>query len=296
MFRESRQGLSTDVARQTRCEGEVLGTEASGGRCGRGKVPTVGRGPWRPVRLAAMCGRYVSTSTPDEIAKYFDAQPPEEELLEPNYNVAPTQDVYAVLEDGGVRKVEALHWGLVPFWAKDPSVGNRMINARAEGIETKNAYRRAYRKRRCIIPADGFYEWVKATGHKHKQPVFMSRPDGEPFAFAGLWEVWRNPDNPDEELHSCTIITAKPNEKVAKIHDRMPVILPPSAWSTWLDREQEDIETLGKLLVPAPASLISLRLVSTEVNNVRNKGPHLMDAAEPIIPLDALGLEPADLS
>lgn len=228
-----------------------------------------------------MCGRFVSASPPDEIARYFDAQPPEGSALEPSYNVAPSNDVYAVLEDGGVRKVEALHWGLIPFWAKDPSTGNKMINARAETLATKNAYRRAFKKRRCIIPADGFYEWKKVAGQKRKQPMYIHRPDGEPLAFAGLWEVWRNPDDKDEELHSCTIITGQPNEKVAEVHDRMPVILPPSAWTEWLDPGEGDLDTLGRLLVPAPASLVEIRPVSTEVNNVRNKGAHLIDAVDP---------------
>jgi len=233
-----------------------------------------------------MCGRFVSASPPDKIARYFDAAPDGERVLEPSYNVAPTNDVYAVLEHGGVRKLETLHWGLVPFWAKDPSVGNRMINARAETLADKPAYRNAFKKRRCIIPADGFYEWQKIAGQKHKQPMYMHRADGEPLAFAGLWEVWRPKDQPTdggpgEELHSCTIITGLPNDKVAPIHDRMPVILPASAWDTWLSPEVDDVDLLGSFLVPAPSSLIALHPVSTEVNNVRNKGPQLVEPAEP---------------
>jgi putative SOS response-associated peptidase YedK len=227
-----------------------------------------------------MCGRFVAASPPDQIARYFDAQAPEA-LLEPSYNVAPTNDVYAVLEDGTTRRVEALHWGLVPRWAKDPSVGNRMINARAETLATKNAYKSAFAKRRCIIPADGFYEWQKQPGQKRKQPYYIHRPDGEPLAFAGLWEVWRSPDADGEELHSCTIVTGEPNDKVRAVHDRMPVILPPAAWDSWLDPEEHDLDVLGKLLVPAPASLVELRPVSTEVNNVRNKGAHLVERADP---------------
>lgn len=226
-----------------------------------------------------MCGRFVAASPPDEIARYFGAEPPES-ILEPSYNVAPTNDVYAVLEDGTVRRVEPLHWGLVPRWAKDPSVGNRMINARAETLAEKNAFKHAFRKRRCIIPADGFYEWRREPGRKAKQPYFIRRSDGEPMALAGLWEVWRNPDVPGEELHSCCIITGEPNDKVRPVHDRMPVILPANAWDTWLDPEQEDLATLGKLLVPAPASLIELYPVSTDVNNVRNKGGHLVEPIE----------------
>jgi putative SOS response-associated peptidase YedK len=237
-----------------------------------------------------MCGRFVSTAPPEEIAKYFDAEPPEGPKLEPSFNIAPTNDVYAVLTAGGERRVEALHWGLVPFWAKNPSVGSKMINARAETLATKNAYRNAYKKKRCIIPADGFYEWAKVPGEKRKQPMFLHRSDDEPIAFAGLWEVWRNPDNPDEELHSCTIITGQPNDKVAKIHDRMPVMLPPSAWDLWLDPEVQDLDVVGKLLVPVPSELIDLYPVSTEVNNVRNKGAQLTEPAPPIVDLEPLGL------
>ena len=232
-----------------------------------------------------MCGRFVSASPPDQIARYFDADPPET-ALEASYNVAPTNDVYVVLEDGTTRKVEPMHWGLVPRWAKDPSVGNRMINARAETLASKNAYKPAYAKRRCIIPADGFYEWMKVPGQKKKQPMYIHRPDGEPLAFAGLWEVWRDPRTEDaegggEELRSCTIITGEPNEKVRPVHDRMPVILPESAWDTWLDPEVRDLEVVGQLLVPAPASLVELYPVSTEVNNVRTKGADLIDRVDP---------------
>lgn len=225
-----------------------------------------------------MCGRFVSASTPDEIAHYFGAEAAPEAALEPNFNVAPTNDVYVVLEDGGIRRVAPHHWGLVPIWAKSPAMGNKMINARAEGIETKSAYRHAFKKRRCIVPVDGFYEWHKVPGQKVKQPYYISRPDGEPLAFAGLWEEWRGPDRSgDERLRSTTIITTTPNDLMATIHDRMPVILPPSAWDEWLDPDNAEVATLGKLLVPAPSQLLSLRPVSTEVNNVRNKGAHLID-------------------
>jgi putative SOS response-associated peptidase YedK len=231
-----------------------------------------------------MCGRFVAASPPDQIARYFDAEAPEA-ALEPSYNVAPTNDVYAVLEDGSTRRVEALHWGLVPRWAKDLSIGNRMINARAETLAEKSAYKGAFQKRRCIIPADGFYEWRAKAGQKKKQPYFIHRSDGEPLALAGLWEIWKNPNSSeDEEVYSCTIITGEPNEKVREIHDRMPVILPPKAWDRWLDPQEHDLAVLGRLLVPAPASLLDLDPVSTEVNNVRNKGPHLVDKVDPTDP------------
>jgi putative SOS response-associated peptidase YedK len=230
-----------------------------------------------------MCGRFVSASPPDQIAAYFSATEYPEEALEPNWNVAPTGDVYVVLESGGVRRVSTRHWGLVPFWAKDVKIGNRMINARAESVATSGAFKRAFAKRRCLIPADGFYEWQRVPGRRTKQPYHVHRPDGEPFAFAGLWEVWRPKDEaggdaPEGEvLRSTTIITTDANEAMRRIHDRMPVILPPSAWDEWLDPENDDIEALGKLLVPAPAALTILQPVSTEVNNVRNQGPQLID-------------------
>jgi putative SOS response-associated peptidase YedK len=232
-------------------------------------------------RFEVMCGRFVSATPPDQVAAYFGAEAPEA-LLEPSYNVAPTNDVYAVLSDGTTRHVDAFHWGLVPRWAKDPKIGSKMINARAETLAEKNAYKSAFQKRRCIIPADGFYEWQKREGQRTKQPFFIHRPDGEPYAFAGLWEVWKGGDG--EPLRSCTIITTTPNSEMAKIHNRMPVILPPEAWDTWLDREVQDLELLGKLLVPAPPHLIVLRPISTAVNNVRNDGPELTDEAEPLPP------------
>ena len=234
-----------------------------------------------------MCGRFVSATPPDQIAAYFGTEAPEA-LLEASYNVAPTNDVYAVLEDGSTRHLDAFHWGLVPLWAKDPKIGSRMINARAETVATSNAFKSAFKKRRCIIPVTGFYEWQKRPGVKTKQPFFIQHPDGEPYAFAGLWEVWRGPDKDQEPLRSCTIITTTPNEAMATIHDRMPVILPPEAWDTWLDRENQDIELLGKLLVPAPPRIITMHPVSTEVNNVRNNGPQLTDEVTPDEPAPEL--------
>ncbi len=252
--------------------------------------------------VTGVCGRFVSTSPPDEIARYFGAEV-DERLVGPqgpNYNVAPTQDIYAVLENGGVRRVESLHWGLIPFWAKDAKIGNKMINARAETVATSGAFKHAFKKRRCLIPVDGFYEWTrtgaqrpgaqaperKSSGQQKKQPWFVHRPDDEPIAFAGLWEVWR-PDGSEDELVSGTIITGEPNEKMAEIHDRMPVMLPPEAWDRWLDRDEQDTEALGRFLVPAPSSLITFHPVSTEVNNVRNQGSHLLDPVELDEPTEA---------
>jgi putative SOS response-associated peptidase YedK len=229
-----------------------------------------------------MCGRFVSATPPDQIAAYFGTQAPEA-VLEPSFNVAPTNDVYAVLADGSTRHLDAFHWGLVPLWAKDPKIGSRMINARAETLAEKSAYKSAFKRRRCIIPADGFFEWRKdpaAPAKAKKQPYFIHRPDGEPYALAGLWEVWKGPNKDQEPLRSCTIITTSPNAPMAAIHDRMPVILPPAAWDTWLDREVDDLELLGKLLVPSAPEIIAMHPVSTDVNNVRNKGRHLIEAVD----------------
>jgi putative SOS response-associated peptidase YedK len=235
-----------------------------------------------------MCGRFVSASPPDELARYFDAEAVPEAALDRSYNVAPTNDVYVVVETGGVRRLETFHWGLVPFWAKDRKVGSKMINARAETLAEKPAYKRAFQKRRCIVPADGFFEWKKIPGQKTKQPMYMHRPDDEPFAFAGLWELWRPKgedgsysDDESTWVRSCTIITGEPNETVAPIHDRMPVMLPPSAWASWLDPENDDLATLGKLLVPAPAELVVAHPVSTRVNDVRSKDSALIEPFDP---------------
>jgi putative SOS response-associated peptidase YedK len=237
-----------------------------------------------------MCGRFVSASPPDEVARYFGASLGET-LLEPSYNVAPTNDIYAVVESpDGQRRLETFRWGLVPVWAKDPKTGLKMINARAETVATSNAFKRSLRQRRCIVPADGFYEWQARTGGRRKQPHYIHRLDGEPLAFAGLWETWRDkaagPDAP--WLHSCTIITTTANATMAPIHDRMPVILPPSAWSDWLAPDNHDMVALGGLLVPAPDHLLTLRPVSTDVNNVRVKDAHLVDPVDPDEPPEPL--------
>ncbi len=232
-----------------------------------------------------MCGRFVSSSSAEDIAAYFDTEEISEKLLEPSTNVAPSSDVYVVAESGGVRRLEPMHWGLVPFWAKDLKIGNRMTNARSETIAEKSSFRNAFKKRRCIVPADGFYEWKKVPGQTKKQPYFVHRPDNEMYAFAGLWEVWKPKDaegrETGEELHSCTIITGDANEKMSEIHHRQPIMLPPDAWSTWLDDQNHDTDTLGQLLVPAPNSLTAFHPVSPEVNNARNKATDLPSEVEP---------------
>ncbi len=236
-----------------------------------------------------MCGRFVSSSPPDQIAAYFDVDSVAEQLIDrgPNFNTAPTTEVIVVHTDGSTRRLDAFRWGLVPSWAKDISIGSRMINARAETVASKPAFRRAFAGRRCIIPADGFYEWkADPTQPRKKQPYFIHRPDGEPYAFAGIWERWKGVAGQAEEgeaepLRSCSIITTSANQRMSELHDRMPVILPSSAWETWLDPEQHDTDLLGALLVPAPDELITFHAVSTEVNNARNKGEHLVDVVDP---------------
>ncbi len=232
--------------------------------------------------VVGMCGRFVSSSPPDELAAYFGAEAVAETVLAPNYNVAPTQDVLAVVESDGGRYLDAFFWGLVPSWAKDAKIGSKMINARAETLAEKSAFKRSFATRRCLVPADGFYEWKKlGTGTKpQKQPMFIRRTDGEPLAFAGLWSVWRGPDKDQEPLRSLTIVTTTPNELMATIHDRMPVILPEERWATWLDRDHDDLAALGDLLVPLPDGLLTATPVGKLVNNVRNNGPELLEPAE----------------
>ncbi|MGI9621933.1 MAG: SOS response-associated peptidase [Acidimicrobiales bacterium] len=221
-----------------------------------------------------MCGRFVSTTPADQLAAYFGAEAIGETILEPSYNVAPTNQVYTVINNDEGRVLETAKWGLIPFWAKDAKIGNKMINARAETVATKNAFRKAFQRRRCIIPSDGFYEWVKLEGHEKKTPMHIHRVDGDPFAFAGLWDTWRDPEG--ELIRSCTILTGSPNEKIAEIHNRMPILLPPGAWDEWLDPDLRDPDHLEKFLVPAPAELMDFYPVSTEVNNPRTRGEQLI--------------------
>lgn len=231
-----------------------------------------------------MCGRFVSSSDAGEVASYFDVDQVSEQALDhrANYNTAPTTDVFVVYSDGSTRKLDTFHWGLVPRWAKDLRIGNKLINARAETVAEKPAFRSAFKKRRCIMPADGFYEWNKPEGAGPKQPWYIQRPDGEPFAFAGLWEEWTGSlptaaDGGEQvTVRSSTIITGEANDKMAELHNRMPIILPASAWEEWLD-PSSDPARVAKLLVPAPNELITFHPVSTEVNNARNKGEHLTD-------------------
>jgi putative SOS response-associated peptidase YedK len=246
-----------------------------------------------------MCGRYVSTASLTELAEAYGVDEIRTESLGARYNVAPSQPVYAVVarrpppgegSAGGVgplpatRRLGALRWGLVPSWAKDRSIGNKLINARSEGIAAKPAFRSALLRRRCIIPADSFYEWqVQPAGpggtKRGRRPYVICRRDRRPLSFAGLWEVWRDPAEPEAEpLRTATIVTTAANDVLAGIHSRMPVVLAEAGVATWLDPDVEDPEVLTGLLVPAPNDWWETWAVGTRVNAVANEGPELIEA------------------
>jgi putative SOS response-associated peptidase YedK len=224
-----------------------------------------------------MCGRYAFFSPSEAVKRIFSLEGVPE--LEPRYNVAPTQAVAAVRAgEEGRRDFVMLHWGLVPRWAKERAIGNRMINARAESVAEKPAFRDAFRKRRCLVLADGWYEWQVAPGGK--RPWFVRLKDGRPFAFAGLWERWKDPAN-GAMLESCTIVTTDASESLRKIHERMPVVLGEADWDRWLDTAFSDADKLLELLVPFDPKSLEAWPVSREVNAPKNEGPAL------IVPEDA---------
>jgi len=241
-----------------------------------------------------MCGRFVSASSPALLAERFDVDEVAIEDSEPHYNVAPRAQVMVVRQRDDHRVLSRVRWGLVPSWAREPSIGDRMINARAESLATKPAFKRSFAKKRCLVPADGFYEWqvvapaATPKGRPKKQPVFVHRRDGEPMAFAGLWSVWKIPDGlevegagPDGWLRSCAIVTTGANDLLRPVHDRMPVLLPESAWSAWLDPANEDLDALASLLMPAPDDELELWPVSLAVNTADTDGPELVKPVEP---------------
>jgi len=228
-------------------------------------------------RRPAVCGRYTLTTPVETLAEAFDVSGPLPELA-PSYNVAPTREVATVLADEGEegRRLEMLRWGLVPSWSKDPSRG--IINARAETAHEKPSFRGAFRARRLLVPADGYYEWRKDEGGGGKTPFYFRMKDGSPFAFAGLWETWR-PKGGGEELRTCALLTTRPNALAASVHDRMPVILPPDAYDLWLDPDLRDTEALRDLLRPYPEERMEAYPVSRRVNSPRNEGPALIERA-----------------
>ena len=236
-----------------------------------------------------VCGRFVSSQSPDKIAEFFGASF-EGDALPANFNVAPTNDVYGIVAAAdGHRELQAFHWGLVPSWAKEAKIGSKMINARAETLAEKPAFKSLFRKHRLLVPMDGFYEWrqggpgspLTKAGKPAKTPLYIHSTDGAPLAVAGLWAVWRDPAlGPDGPwLHSCTIVTTSANSVMAPVHDRMPVILAREQWDEWLDPANGDTASLQHLLQPCPDDVLRMHEVGTAVNNVRNKGPELIAPA-----------------
>lgn len=226
-----------------------------------------------------MCGRYTSITPTSELARFFSVDEVVADETGPRYNVAPTDEVPAVAVAGGRTVLGTLRWGLVPPWAGDPRVGSRMINARAESIHDKPAFRRAFARRRCLMPADGFYEWEVGPGGV-RRPWYFRHRDGEPLALAAVWESWvgnTGPDPADRRLVSCAIVTAAANDTVAPVHPRMPVVLDRATWEAWLDPECEG-SSLHGLLAPAPPDLLEAVPVGRQVNAVTNDGPELIEA------------------
>jgi len=223
-----------------------------------------------------MCGRYTLIRLADVLQKFPWIEHPPADLV-PRYNIAPTQPLLSVLNNHPDR-FDYLSWGLVPSWAKEPSIGNRMINARAETIAEKPAFRKALRRRRCLIVADGFYEWKAEPDRKTKTPMYVQMKDHKPFAFGGLWEYWHSPDGNGTEVLSCTIITTQPNALMKQFHDRMPVIIPPDCYLDWLDAEEKKPEELEAYWRPYPADEMEARPISTYVNSAKNEGSKCIES------------------
>lgn len=244
-----------------------------------------------------MCGRYASTSRPDTLAQEFDIDEILGELPGPDYNVAPTVAVPAVLErrskvdDAIVRRLSPLVWGLVPSWAKDVKGGARMINARVETVAEKPAFRRAFAARRCLLPADGFYEWYSPEASERvlgrapaakgkKQPFFIHRADGSLLVMAGIYEIWRDPTKDREDdtawLRTCSVITTEATDAVGHLHDRMPMVVPQTSWDDWLDPSLTDPQAALDLLQVTEPAALEAYAVSTAVNSVRNNDPSLL--------------------
>jgi putative SOS response-associated peptidase YedK len=230
-----------------------------------------------------MCGRYVAATRPDVLARYFDATVAEGSVMpDPSYNVAPTNEVWVVRTTPEGRRLEVCRWGLVPSWAKDARIGSKMINARSETVFDKPAFRTLIRSRRCVVPADGFYEWRATPGQRAKQPLYIQRRDGMPMAIAGLWTTWHDPASPPESprLHTVTLLTTEANVTVAAVHDRMPVILDDLGVEGWLSPGPGEARTLAGLLVPAGPDVLTMHPVSTRVNRVGHKDATLIDPVD----------------
>jgi len=222
-----------------------------------------------------MCGRYVITSAPEAIRALFRYQ--EQPNFPPRYNVAPTQPIPIVRLAQGVRQFALVRWGLLPSWVKDPKAFTLVINARGESVLDKPAFKNAMKYRRCLIPADGFYEWQVSGGRK--RPYFVRPTSDAPMAFAGLWENWTGPNG--EELETAAIVTTKANRALEDVHDRMPVVVPPDAFDLWLNCGQADATTAAALIAPAPDDAMEAYPVSTDVNRVANDNAKLLEPAAP---------------
>lgn len=218
-----------------------------------------------------MCGRFAQRADPQRVARQFLVEDVPE--LERRYNIAPTQEIAGVRETEDGREVAFYKWGLVPSWAKDTSMGARLINARSETVREKPAFRQAFKQRRLLIPADGFYEWQRTDGRK--QPYFFQMRDKSPFGFAGLWEQWKGEEG--QVINSCTILTTEANEVLRPVHDRMPVILHPDDYALWLDEDLRTLEMVEDVLRPYPADEMFGYPVSTLINSPRNQGERLIE-------------------
>lgn len=230
-----------------------------------------------------MCGRYASGARVDELVTAFEIAEVVSGVPGPSWNVAPTDVVRAVVERHDVRSLVPMRWGLVPSWAKDPTGGARLINARGESAAQKPSFRSAYLRRRCLLPADGYYEWQKVGDGK--QPWFIHRADGRPLAMAGLWEVWFDDrlakDDPARMLVTCTVLTTAATDDLGRIHDRMPITVRPAAWAAWLDRDLQDRDEVAGLLTGDPGEGITSHPVSPAVGKVSNNTPDLVRPIEP---------------
>jgi putative SOS response-associated peptidase YedK len=222
-----------------------------------------------------MCGRYLITTAPEAVRRLFGY--PQQPNFPPRYNVAPTQPIPIVRLNEGKREFALVRWGLIPAWVKDPKEFSLLINARGESVNDKPAFRNAMKRRRCLIPADGFYEWQEAGGKK--RPFAVRPKSGEAVAFAGLWECWMGPNG--EEMETAAIVTTAANQTLHPIHHRMPVIVAPGAFDFWLDCANVDALTAAALIVPAPEELMAAQEISSAVNRVANDGPWLLDPVMP---------------
>ena len=232
-----------------------------------------------------MCGRFTLRTPMSVLMKHFQLSLGADRqlaLFEPRYNIAPTQDIVVVrvMDAGGEREAAMLRWGLIPSWAKEPRSGPPLINARSETLAEKPTFRTAFRRRRCLIPADGFYEWQKPPGgavRGKKQPFYIHRRDDQPFAFAGLWESWTAQDSEPLTIESCTIVTTAANQTLQPLHDRMPVILAPGDYALWLDPAVEEPAAVAHLLAPCGDDELAAEPVSTHVNRVANDDPRCVE-------------------